>query len=360
MADAISQAIAALSTGQSLDSVSTSGSAAPAADSAPTEGTESTEVSQPDVDIDRMLGDEPAESATESEPQEKSKAKVEDDRYEVVEINGKKYRVDTQDKEQVRKAVRMAARMQKFQSEKDRLAAKLEARDKEFSELKGVLDRLEQYRDDPKAMVKIFSGGKMDFDQVIKSEMEKARIREEATPEERAQMDLQEKLTHTENERKRLEKMLNDHLTEAKTAKAEAQLNSYKAKLEPAFEKLRYAGKLGDPVAEESIDRTLWRETISRLEEYPETVEMTQEMVNKEFKAVRAVLDKIVKIQADERVKKVSAERKAKAKETAQIQATRGNEHTSVEKEFAQKVRGNDLTSILKNPAKYLSILGKN
>lgn len=354
MADASAQAIAALMSGQSMDGISTEGGdTAPEATSPEPAlaGTEDQTKPDPSTDVERMIKGEDDEG--------KAKPDSDSDRYEVVEINGKNYRVDTTDREQVRKAVRMAARGRKFQSERDTLQAKLATRDKEFTEIKSVLDKLEQYKDDPKAMVKIFSGGKVDFDTLLKQESEKARLREEATPDERAQMDSHEELTRTKRENAELRKQMQDHLKEVTTAKEEAQFKSIQSKLEPTFEKVRYAGKLGDSVAEESIDRTLWREAISRLEEYPDDVELTPELVNKEFKAVKAALDKVVKLQADQRVKTVTTERKRQAKETAQVQASRGTENTTVEKDFAQKVRSGDLRSILANPAKYFSILGK-
>lgn len=348
------QAIAAMKSGGSLDEVSTSQSAPVDSD----EGTADTSPGEDSPDVDSMLGgNEGTDDEGAEDGQVASGDEPEDD--SVVEADGKRYKVDYEDRKKIRKYVEMAAGMRKFQAERDAARKETQALKAQVSEFKGLMDNLKTAANDPGAALRILTGGKVDLDTLVQQRLERAKLREEATPEELQQLELHDTLAKEKARADALEARVNESLSAAQAAKDKAEVDAMKGTALPIFEKIRYAGKLGDKNAEHQIDELLWDKTMARLETYPEDVELTREIFIKEFKATRATLDKVVKIQTDQRVKKNSEERKVTAKETAQAQATRGNSSNSIEKDFATKVRSGNLKDILANFGKYDSVFAK-
>lgn len=363
MADPTLSAIAALKSGGSLDGIGNeSAGSDQSSESTPAgqEGTEGTdETPSQEFDVDSILGAEKKDEESDTDAEETPAAASEQGAVEVVEIDGKKYKVDFSDKEQVRKYVRMAARMSKFQSERDQTKAQLSTIEPEYKELKGLMDQMQQHKDSPEALVKIFSGGKLDLDTIVRQRLERERLMAEATPEERAQMELKEQLAESRRQHDDLKRSVETQLKSATEQKRAAEKQSLQAQLTPVFHELSFDGKLGNPKAEAIMNGALWREALGRLQQYPENHQFSQAEVRKEFKAVRAELDSVAKSQAAKETKKVSTERKVKAKESAQLTATRGSEHSSLEQEVASKIKNGDLKGILQNPGKYFSVFNK-
>lgn len=367
MANPAAQAVAALQSGNlaSLDSIGTQPTGtmvdSPSADSSQEGENGADEVSRQDSDVEKILNGEakPGEETEETPETEAKPASSKESNVEVVEVDGKKYKVDFSDKEQVRKYARMAARMSKFQSERDQSKSQLAETQKQLTEYKSIMDQLQPHADDPAALLKIFSGGKIDLDKLVTQRIERERLMAEATPEERAQIELKEQLTKERQETARLKEMMNTHLKTATEKEKAAEMTGWKSKTEPVFHALSFDGKLGNAKVEAMLNGTLWREGITRLMDYPESHQLTHADIVKEFKAVRTALDTVAKTQAAAATKKISTDRKVKAKESAQLAAARGNSFSSLDQEVATKIRNGDLKSILANPGKYFSVFNK-
>jgi molybdopterin converting factor small subunit len=194
--------------------------------------------------------------------------------------------------------------------------------------------------------MKIMTAGKYDLDTLLETKLARAKAREEATEEEIAQMDLQEKIAALEARLAKTDSKMAEKLEEASRFKEEAELKSLESKIHPAFNQYRFAGKLGDADAEHHLDEMLWTKALSNLEQYDE---VTHEAIVKEFSAVAKTLDKVINKKVESKTKEVSKERKRNAKTTAQMQQVRGYVDSDLKKEAATKIRSGNLTDILKN-----------
>lgn len=123
------------------------------------------------------------------------------------------------------------------------------------------------------------------------------------------------------------------------------------SKVHPSFDRYRFAGKLGDEVVEARLDQAVWDQALKRLEEYPDHVELTPNIIEKEFRDISNSFRKIITKQAEVKAQKVVTNKKIAAQEnaaTAAMSSMMGNTAQSSEK-FKTDIRKGDLTSALRD-----------
>jgi hypothetical protein len=305
--------------------------------------------------------------ATQSEPSvgdKSSKAPVEvkktndPDTLEFITAAGKKIKVDFSDKESIRKAFKMAAGMRKAFADRDKVAKDYESLKNQHGEMKQMWDTLEGLYQSKgvDGVISALTNGQQTLDQIIEERQKKHALRSEASPAELAAMDLQEELARKSKENEKMRKEWDQFKSQVSKEKEEAQLKSLEAKVHPVFDEFRFDGKLGDADAEHLLDESLWNQAIKRLEAYPEEVELTNELIKKEFRTIANTMNRIVKRQAETQAEKIVTDRKVKAKENAQIATARGYSQGSAQEEASKKIRSGDLKSILGNWDKFGSL----
>ena len=109
---------------------------------------------------------------------------------------------------------------------------------------------------------------------------------------------------------------------ESDTRVEQAERKELRAQLLPEFYKHEFSSKVKDPVRAEKLNAVLWRTTINNLKALGDDVELTAEMIRKEFRSTAALLAGD-KQEAQKEVKKVVDEKKQVAKQQAKVAATR-------------------------------------
>lgn len=315
------------------------------------EGAPVSEESDNQKDLPSTL-DEVVDSSSSSESAPEKKGDIEE--ILINEEGGrKKITVDWSDREKLKKYVHMAAGMRKFQAERDQVMGKLSQIEPEYKELKSSWEALENAfsQGGVKGLVNLLSGDQAGYEKHIQSEFARLKARETATPSELEKMDLEERLSIERRERERLTKQVEESLKRSQEEREQASIKSLEAQVHPAFDKYRFAGKLGDEVVEQRLDKAIWDQALRNLEEYPDNVELSSSLIDKEFREVSNSFRKIINKQAEQKAKKVVASKKVAAQESAATKAMNGyiaNSASNAEK-FKGDIRKGDFTSALRD-----------
>lgn len=346
-----------------------------------------TEVSQPEPvgpedDISSYLNspaEEPAEEATAEDAVEEQKSSEEvpasddaDEPAKPVELSEekdveyvavtdhtgkrKKIKVDYSDKNKIRKAFEMAGGMRKFQAERDSIKKEFE----EFKETAGQkassFDKLEEiYQDEGfSGLVNFLEDDPQAFDRLVDEALELRNAGPEAIAQHEQSLEAKRK---SRAEQKRLAELESREkgLQEREEAMEEARLES---QIHPAFDRYRFAGKLGDADQEYMLDEMVWNNALKKLEDYPEDVPLTQALIDKEFRNVANKVRKLVNVQAKKQTKKIIKETKKEAAENVQAKALSGmgGGQQSLAQEAADLIRNKKAGEILKNPGRFAKL----
>lgn len=362
----VASALDALKSGKDVESAvygSSSASSAGAGASQPTEADESR------FNVDSFMSGEEApvqqdssieggvsEQSTLDENIPNSAAKPAADIEEIIitdDSGKKKLKVDWSDRERLKKYVQQAAGMRKFQAERDQLTTKLKTMEPEYQDLKKSWGAIEEAfsREGIRGLVNLLANDPQGYDRHLQAEVNRIRAREAATPSELERMDLEEKLTLERREREMLQKKVEADLKRSQEEREVASLKSLEAQVHPVFDKYRFAGKLGDEVVEARLDQAVWDQALKRLEEYPDDVQLSSTIIDREFRDVANSFRKIINKQAEVKAKQVVTSKKIAAQENAAVAAMNGmmaNNAQSAEK-FKGDIRKGDLTSALRD-----------
>ncbi len=196
-------------------------------------------------------------------------------------------------------------------------------------------------------------GGYGDF---IKTEYERMRTKEGASPSELERIELQERLDAESREREKLMRQMQEREERTNKQAEEADRQQLRASINPAFEKYRFDGKLGDPSAEASLDEAIWLKGIAELKKLPDDVELTDAVADKVFRDISARYRKMFKTQATKKVKQAVTNQKKAAGEQAAVKAMKGIKSNASRDEFRDNMKsgnwGDALASVLTGKVK--------
>lgn len=271
--------------------------------------------------------------------------------------------VDFSDKEQVKKYVQMAHGARKWQAERDRALSEkkeLETKHSEMGKNWDVLNRVFQEQG-AEGLVDLLAGKKGAFEDVVKQKIQRAEFMRTASPEEIEALQFKEKALKQEQELAKMRQENEEFKKSISEKEEKAELNALESRINPAFDKYRFADKLnGDLETEAILDEMLWGSTMKRLEAYEEKgIPISQELANKEFAAVSSNLRKRINMQAEKKAEQVVTQKKVEATEHAQTAAKKGYAQSGARKEAADLINKGDLTSVLKNWGKFGSVFNK-
>ena len=267
------------------------------------------------------------------------------------ESGRKKITVDWKDREKLKKYITMAAGMRKFQVERDKAVSELAAISPKHKDLTESWEQVESAFSSGgiKGLINLLSGSPEAYDKHLQHEIQKASIRQSATPYELERMDLEDKLSIERKEREKLTRHVEDTLKKSQQNEESASMMSLEALVHPAFDKHRFAGKLGDEVAEARLDKAIWDQALRQLEEYPEGVTITQGLVDKEFRDISNSFRKVINRQVQAKTTAAIANKKVVAQESAAARATSAfsPKASPATEKFKQDIRGGNLVSAL-------------
>lgn len=277
------------------------------------------------------------------------------------ETGKKKIKVDWNNKEKLKQYVQLAHGARKWQAERDQaLNAKteIEGRLKELSSNWETLETTYQ-NGGVAALVDLLEGRKGAFDDWEKSRIDRYNFLQKATPAQKELFEAKEKEAYREAELARIRKENEDFRNSVLAEKEAASLKSLEGTVHPAFDRYRFADKLGDADTENMFDEMLWNNALKRLEPYEEKgVPITADLVDREFKAVSSALRKRINVQAEKKAAKAVEQKKREATENAQAAVSAGYKSTNVGQEAMKLASEGNLGALFKNWSKYGKAFG--
>lgn len=284
-------------------------------------------------EVNEDLSNSAEEDSLEADSTELGSVIVEEDIREVnvTDAKGKrKVKVDFSDKDKLTKYVQLAYGARKWQKERDDFKTQLAEKTELWNQFE------EAWKGGYRSLVNQLEGSEDAFDKIIEEEIQRRQELEDMSPAERRAREVEERIRKQEFEAERLKSDYQKKLETIEAKEREAEQRELQNRFNPSFERYRFAGKLGDAVAEHRFDKALWTEVIDTLSEIPDNVEITQAMVDREFRKAAQEMKKFISVQAEKQVKKVIETKKKVAANKVQAAVKRN----MVKKDSADDIRG--------------------
>lgn len=257
----------------------------------------------------------------------------------------RKVKIDFSDRKAITNAFKQAAGMRKFQAERDNLKKELSAVSEQFSEVNDAYEKLNNAfgKEGVKGVVKLLAGAD-GIEKFIEEELAHKEYLANLTPNEKYRLEMEEK-ERSWQERLEAERLQREEFEKKfQQREEEAAIRQLESKLHPAFDRYRFAGKLNDPVTENHLDKAIWKEVTDRLAEYPEDVELTPALVDKEVRQAAAIFNKVIKAQTEKKVKSTITKKKNEASKRAQVAATKGLGGDAEKRKFVSNMKSGNIT----------------
>lgn len=328
---------------------------------------DSTDPSMPDdTSPDSVEGQaeqsEPASSDVEATPQtSKDKAAAaagKGDREKIVISDDKGRReveIDYGNKDQIRKAYQMAYGARKWQAERDAARAEVAQAKAASSDIKSNWDALESAfsKQGIEGVVNLLEGRPDAYASHITKQIERRKFIERATPEELDALAAKEHAEVKSREAAELERKYAELEERVTRTHAETEEKALQGRVHPAFEKHRFADKLGDPSSEAMFDRMLWKEALDNLtpyeEKYGSASAIPQEIVEKEFRVAASLMRKKMGIQAEKKAAQIIDQKKQEATENVQSRVQAGYKPSGAAAEIKDLLKKGDTMSLIRN-----------
>lgn len=272
---------------------------------------------------------------------------------EVVKIKGpegrkQKLEINYSDKKAIKNAFIKAAGMRKFQAERDAAIKSQKATSEEYEALKTDFGKLEQAFQEygAKGVVELL-GGEEAWQSAVDEENNHRNYVANLSAEEkyRLEMDKRDQMYKKQLEAERSQR--EQFQSQIEQEKEQAEIRTLQSKLEPAFDRYRFAGKLGDPATENLYDEAIWTKVRKRLGEFPDEVELTQAIIDKEFRTVANAFKKHIKTQTEKQLKKTVENKKAQTAQRAQVAAKKGLSGQTTQKKILESLKSGNLSDAL-------------
>lgn len=313
---------------------------------------------------DESEGDTSADQETgAADPTAKSPAPSGKESIVVTDDKGKRrIEVDFNNKDQIKKYVQLAHGARKWQAERDQALNKAKEVESQYTALRGNWDVLEQtYQSSGiEGLVDLLEGKQGAFQEWEKSRLDRHEMLKKASPAERELYEAKERELSRQREIERIRKENEDFKTKVMQEKETAELRSLESTVHPAFDRYRFADKLGDSDTEQMFDEMLWNAALKRLEPYEEKgLPITADLVEREFKSVSTALRKRINVQAEKKAAKAVEQKKREATENVQAAVSNGYRSSSAAKEAEDLIKNGNIAGLFKGWGKYGKVFNK-
>lgn len=251
------------------------------------------------------------EATTETDESEETQTPTED--VEWIKADGKKIKVDYSDRDRTKKAHELAAGFRAKTVEVDNLKKEFAEYKESRSKKDEVLDILNQHKDDPAELVRLFTGGKVDLEQ----------WRQAKNAEEEAIA------TMSEGEFAAYQRQIHDQQKDAEIEKLRSEIEGIKqAGIESTsaieqkrkddligstFTRYRFAGKMEDATNAQTMDEMMWHAFNKAMKD--NHVEWTPEAAELEMKMIHGRVSRAFGRQAEKKVEQIVRKKQQVAKQ---------------------------------------------
>lgn len=291
----------------------------------------------------------------------KAKTKPEASQKDVITVTDelgrrRKVEVDYSDRARIKKAFEMEAGARKWQAERDRAIRERDTERTSTQELKGNWETLDGawQKGGVEAVVDLLEGRPGAWKERLSKEVQRTKFLEEASPAEKESFFKDELAQQQARELESIRKQ-NTEFQKKMTEKEEAaQLHALESRINPSFDKHRFAGRLGDADDEHTFDEMLWNSAMGRLQQYEDKgLDITPELVEQEFSSVASTIRKRIGGLAEKKAASVVKQKKEEATENVQAKVKSGYKQGGVAAEAKQMLDSGNLMGVLKGWGKY-------
>lgn len=273
---------------------------------------------------------------------------------EVITITDEKGRrkveVDYTDRGRIKKAFEMEAAARKWQADRDRAIKSQKALEAEAAKVKSDFAILDEAfkRGGAEEVVDLLSGRKGAFAEQVRKQLERAKFLERASPEEVEALTAREMAEKQSRENEQLRKDNEEFKKQMLSTQEATELRAVESRVNPAFDKYRFADKLGDADDEHMFDEMLWTTALKRLEPYEEKgLEITSELAEREFASVARSIRKRIGAQAEKKAGRAIDQKKQEA--TENVQASLKSGYSSQNSKAQDYLNRGDTSGLIKN-----------
>lgn len=319
------------------------------------EQTENSEEASETINVSELQSNGSKDSKPNSEKPANEKAasdKVEDiEEITFTDNKGRRtVKVDFSDRDKLKKLASLAYGARKFQVERDQERQERAKEREESQKLKADMTKFESVYEKQgiKGLVMMLEGQE-GLDKFLTAERTERERWEEMTPSERnSEIRAKEegqRAAAAEASKADYEK----RLEELDKRQRDADEKVFESKLHPAFDRYRFNGKLGDAVAEHRLDQAIWDQTMDALQPYEDKgLEITQAMIDKEFRKASQELSKIINVQAQKQTKVAVQKAKNVAQTKAQAKVSQGMHTSSKSEQFKSDIASGNIKDALR------------
>jgi hypothetical protein len=267
-----------------------------------------------------------------------------------IKANGKMHEVDMNDQEGVDRLLALGLGARQLFSKADKLEkenASLKKKVESGSKYERMWKKMDSLKSDHDALYEAIYGRK--YEDAYKERRDWDNRFEAASPEQQQVM-LEQKSTADERRRLERERQEWENSKQETDSKVEAaERKELRAQMLPEFYKYEFSSKIDDSVQAEKLNAVLWKTAVSNLKAYGDDVEITPELIRKEFRETAELLGGSAKKTAEKEVKKVIEQKKQTSKEQAKVAASRNYGANSPDRDLAKE----------KDPVKLMRLMFK-
>ena len=237
----------------------------------------------------------------------------------------KRVKVNLADRDQLQRILAQGYGFRKMQAERDQALKSAKTAEPRLKELEESWGALSQAYDNAgvEGVIDLLGGKAGHFKEWKQKEFERELKFQTASESEKSRIILEEKLAKLERESALREKRAQEDKAKAAQDREAATLKSVEAQVAPAFQKVRFAGTLGDAAVEQAYDQAIWDQALKNLEAIPENVPMTQKVVEAEFTRIANAFRKVIGEQANTKAKAVIESKKQAAQSQLAAKVTK-------------------------------------
>lgn len=300
-------------------------------------------------DSDESLTSMLSPSMKKSKDSPKKSGDIEEILVKGAEGRKQKLKINYSDKKAIKQAFIKAAGMRKFQAERDSALSSYRSMKEDYDGLKNDFSKIDEAYEahGAKGIVELL-GGEEAWQKAVDDELANREYIAGLSAEQKYQMEMekrdklyQQQLQSERSKREEFQKQMEEK-------EFQTSLRELESKLHPAFDRYRFAGKLGDAATENLYDEAIWGKVKERLAEYPDNVDLSQAIIDKEFRTVANAFKKHIKVQAEKQVKKTVAKKKSETAQRAQVAAKKGLKGSSQQRQLLENLRQGNLGDALK------------
>jgi hypothetical protein len=304
----------------------------PALESNPEEETDVSESNVPDEESEDDSSDTDSES---------SESQTEEADIEYIKANGKKVKIDFNDRDNIKRVYSLAAGARQWQAERDSLKSSNDELNGKYTKLKETMDYLESIKDDHEDIFEAVTGIKLSdkFQQWAEEQNMINGMTEAEKAMYLSNQDHQKRIRDVEKRERELQAKLDEAAKrdeEAKDAKQSSLAN-------PIFFKYNFDGELEDAQLERRMNKALWSEAREELSAYDD---VTPDMIEETFKRISNQIRGGFKSKSEKVVKKVVKNNRKAVKAKAQKMAV-SEPVDDRKRELEDKIKSNDIAGIL-------------